>query len=203
MSQAGMPSTSNPKLADLCAAFRRIPTSGVLRRFYGPFNSAGLNTHIQGAIALPGYEVLSYSDQRSDHGIMLMLQMSDGELWQTVPIPNELNCRLYHAGGIQQFGDVIAVPSETQDGFSAVVFLSGRKLVDEGVAAPIARPIPRRTKDAMAVGITDIVFGGQSIWIAGVFQKGRIDFYRHNDLLDLTIEWRFAVSLAVKQKEHR
>jgi hypothetical protein len=57
-------SVSRPKLPDVSAAFGRIPQTGALVRFSGDFDRAGANTHIQGAIGLPGYYVLSYSKRR-------------------------------------------------------------------------------------------------------------------------------------------
>jgi hypothetical protein len=196
-------SVSNPKLRDVCAAFRRIPSTGALRRFSGDFDLAGLNTHIQGAITVPDHYVLSYSNQKSDRGIMLVLETSDDKLSQEVPVPNDFNQPLYHAGGIQRLGDVIAVPSETQDGFSTVVFLNGRKLVDMGKATQVAKPIQRQTTDAMAVGITDIFLGGHTKWIAGVLQKGCIDFYLREDLLDSAVDWPKPIPLNVIEQNHQ
>ena len=195
-------SVSNPKLADAGAAFRRIPSTGALLRFAGNFDLAGITTHIQGATRLPDDYVLSYSNAASDHGIMLVLETSDGNLSHTVQLPNDFNHRLFHAGGIQRVGDVIAVPSETQDGFSAVVFLNAQSLVDQGKAEQVAAPIQRRS-DAMAVGITDISLGGRTRWIAAVFQKGRVDFYGHDDLLDPTVDWRGPIALSVREKNHQ
>ena len=71
-SAANSISVSNPKLPDVCAAFRWIPSTGPLLRFSGNFDLAGANTHIQGAAGLPGYYALSYSNEASDRGTMLV-----------------------------------------------------------------------------------------------------------------------------------
>ncbi len=196
-------SVSRQKLPDVGAAFRRVPKTGAPVSYAGSFNRAGANTHIQGAIVLPGYYVLSYSNEASDRGVLLVLKTSGNQLTQAVPVPNDYKRPLYHAGGIQRLGDVIAVPSEAQDGFSVVIFINAQALVDKGAVKQIVKPIVRQTNDAMAVGITDITSGGRTMWVAGVFQKGCIDFYVHDALLDPNTDWQDPVPLRVDQQEHQ
>ena len=200
---ASLPSVSNPKIPNARAAFSRIPPAGSVIQFSGDFDRSGANTHIQGAIRLPEYYVLSYSNEGSDRGIMLALRASDRQLAQTVPVPNDFGQPLFHAGGVQRLGDVIAVPSETQDGFSVVVFLNVQRLADAGVAEQVAKPIRRTNSDAMAVGITDMTLDGKTRWMAAVFQKGAIDFYLHDNLLDATAEWQYRGQLTVTEHEHQ
>jgi pimeloyl-ACP methyl ester carboxylesterase len=192
-------SASNLKLSDVQAAFRDIPPRGVIARLKGNFNLAGFNTHIQGVLSLTGHYVLSYSDEDCDRG--LLLPFAAGQLVQPVRVPNSSAEKLYHAGGIQSVGDVVAVPSESGDSSSTVEFLDGKDLT-KGKATPVAATITRN-KDAMAVGITDVIFSGKTKWIAAVFQKGCVDFYLHDALLDPKVAWQRPVRLKVKQRHHQ
>jgi pimeloyl-ACP methyl ester carboxylesterase len=185
------------------AAFRRIPSTGVVTKFTGDFDRSSSNSHIQGAIQLPEHSILSYSNEGSDRGVMLALRASDQRLVQTVPVPNDVGKRLYHAGGIQRLGDVVAIPSETQDGFSVVEFLNAQKLANAGLAERVAKAIRRTSNDAMAVGIADMTLSGETTWVAAVFQKGAIDFYHHDNILDATVEWQHKGKLSVEEDNHQ
>jgi hypothetical protein len=200
---ASLPSVSNPKLTKAADAFRRIPSDGALLEFTGDFDRSGANTHIQGAVQMPEYHVLSYSNEGSDRGLMLAMRDADRRLVHTVDVPNDSGRPLYHAGGVQRLGDMIAVASESQENFSVVTFLDAQRLVGAGEAVQIARPIRRPNNDAMAVGVTDITLNGQTKWLAGVYQKGTIDVYLHPDILDATQEWEHRGAVRVKEQNHQ
>lgn len=200
---ASLPSVSNPKLTKAAEAFRRIPSDGDLLKFTGDFDRSGANTHIQGAVQLPDFHILSYSNERSDRGLMLAMRDADRKLVHTVDVPNDAGRPLYHAGGVQRLGDMIAVPSESQQNFSVVTFLDAQRLVGEGAALQIARPIRRTNRDAMAVGVTDITLNGQTKWLAGVYQKGIIDVYLHPNILDITLEWEHKGAVRVNEQNHQ
>ena len=108
---ASLPSVSNPKLIKAADAFRRIPSDGALLTFTGDFDRSGANTHIQGAVQMADYHVLSYSNEGSDRGLMLAMRDADRRLVHTVDVPNDAGRPLYHAGGVQRLGDMIAVAS--------------------------------------------------------------------------------------------
>ncbi len=197
------PSVSNPKISKAADAFRRIPSDGALLTFTGDFDRSGANTHIQGAVQMPDFHVLSYSNEGSDRGLLLALSDADRRLVHTVDVPNDAGRPLYHAGGVQRLGDVIAVASESQENFSVVTFVDAQRLVTAGEAVEIARPIRRTNKDAMAVGVTDITLNGETKWLAGVYQKGTIDVYLHPNILDTTIEWEHKGAVEVKEQNHQ
>jgi hypothetical protein len=197
------PSVSNPKISKAADAFRRIPSDGALLRFTGDFDRSGANTHIQGAVQMPDFHVLSYSNEGSDRGLLLALSDADRRLLHTVDVPNDAGRPLYHAGGVQRLGDVIAVASESQENFSVVTFVDAQRLVKAGEAVEIARPIRRTNKDAMAVGVTDITLNGETKWLAGVYQKGTIDVYLHPNILDTTIEWEHKGAVKVTEQNHQ
>ena len=195
-------SASNPKLSDIQAAFRAIPSTGAFAYLSGNFDLAGPNTHIQGVLSLTSHYVLSYSDEAGDRGLLLPFTAKDGRLLKPVRVPNSSEERLYHAGGIQSVGDVVAVPSESQHGSSTVEFLDGKDLA-KGTATQVAAPITRNN-DAMAVGVTDVTLNGNTKWIAAVFQKGSIDFYLHDALLDKDVAWRQCQrGLKVEEENHQ
>ena len=198
-----LPSVSNPKITKAAEAFRRIPSDGALLKFTGDFDRSGANTHIQGAMRMPDYHVLSYSHEGSDRGLMLAMRDADRRLVHAVDVPNDAGRPLYHAGGVQRLGDMIAVASESQKNFSVVTFLDARRLVGAGEAVEIAKPIVRTNKDAMAVGVTDITLNGQTKWLAGVYQKGTIDVYLHPNILDATQEWQHKGAVKVKEQNHQ
>ena len=131
---ASLPSVSNPKLTKAADAFRRIPSDGALLTFTGDFDRSGANTHIQGAVQMPDYHVLSYSNEGSDRGLMLAMRDADRRLVHAVDVPNDAGRPLYHAGGVQRLGDVIAVASESQENFSVVTFVDAQRLVGAGEA---------------------------------------------------------------------
>ena len=135
--------------------------------------------------------------------LLLALSDADRRLLHTVDVPNDAGRPLYHAGGVQRLGDVIAVASESQENFSIVTFVDAQRLVKAGEAVEIARPIRRTNNDAMAVGVTDITLNGETKWLAGVYQKGTIDVYLHPDILDTTIEWEHRSAVKVKEQNHQ
>jgi hypothetical protein len=184
-------------------AFRRIPSDGGLLTFAGDFDRSGTNTHIQGAVQMPDFHVLSYSNEGSDRGLLLALRDADRRLAHVVDVPNDAGRPLYHAGGVQRLGDVIAVASESQANFSVVSFVDTRRLIAAGEAVEIVRPIRRTNKDAMAVGVTDITLNGETRWLAGVYQKGTIDVYLHSNILDMTIEWEHKGAVKVDEQNHQ
>src|SRR5436190_1128744 len=102
---ASLPLVSNPKLTKVADAFRRIPSDGAILKFTGDFDRSGANTHIQGAVQMPNYHVLSYSNEGSDRGLMLAMRDADRRLVQVVDVPNDARRPLYHAGGVQRLGD--------------------------------------------------------------------------------------------------
>ena len=196
-------SVSNVKIPKAADAFRRIPSDGALLRFAGDFDRSGANTHIQGAVQMPDFHVLSYSNEGSDSGLLLALSNADRRLRHAVDVPNDAGRPLYHAGGVQRVGDVIAVPSESQENFSVVTFVDARRLVTAGEAVQVARPIRRTNRDAMAVGVTDITLNGETKWLAAVYQKGTIDVYLHPNILDMAVDWTHKGAVKVREQNHQ
>lgn len=204
------PSVSAQKqlLSDVRRAINALPKKGVKAKYVGPVNSDGDgNSHIQGLAGYKDFFLLTHSDKSQPAGRLLVVDRRPAERKLVtefrLPTLGIGGPALFHAGGCQMIGDVLAVPSESGENSSVVGFfdvsdpLNIREL-------NVSLRIPRDDRDAAAAGITTISRNGQPVWLCAVFDSGSVDFYESPDLPGgVPFKAVFSKPLKVKEKDHQ
>ncbi len=110
---------------------------------------------------------------------------------------------LFHAGGGQVIGDVLAVPSESSQNSSVVAFFDVSDPLNIRELQSSLRN-PRAARDAAAVGITTITRNGRDVWLCAVYDSGSVDFYESPDVPGgVPFQLLFQAPIKVKEKDHQ
>lgn len=197
-----------PLLVDVRGAIDAIPEKGSKSRFAGPVTSDGdPDSHIQGLAAHQDYFLLTHSDKDAGVGRILVVDRRSGQrkVVAQCPLPrfSSGGAPLFHAGGCQTAGQVLAVPSESGSNTSVIAFFDLTDPLNIRELHTSLR-IERRTRDAAAAGLTTITRGGRTSWLCAVYDSGSIDFYESPDVPGgVPFAALFTAPIKVKEKHHQ
>ncbi len=187
----GMPatlsvSTSGAVLTDVRKVIAALSKQGTAAKFEGPVTSDGdANSHIQGLAGHKDVFLLTHSDRSAQSGRILVVDRRPTERKLVaefrLPAFATTGPALYHAGGCQVLGDVLAVPSESGQNVSVVAFFDVSEPLNIRELNPSLR-IERTTRDAAAAGLAAITRNGRFVWLVAVYDSGTVDFYESSDL---------------------
>lgn len=195
-------------LADVRQAIEAVPKKGKKAGYAGPVTSDGDDdSHLQGLAGFTDFFLLTHSDKSQPAGRILVVDRRSAQKKLVaefrLPTLGTAGAPLFHAGGCQVVGNVLAVPSESGQNSSVVAFfdvsdpLNIREL-------PASLRIPRHDRDAAAVGITNITLNGEKAWLCAVYDSGSVDFYQTPDLPGgVPFTALLESPLKVKEKDHQ
>jgi hypothetical protein len=179
---------ANVKLRDVAAAFKAIPGDGSVVVIRGKVKASGGYSHVQGVAALPSHYVVTHSDENRESGRLLLANrygQSKGLVaWFAIPPFREPAEEpfYHHAGGCQLVGDCLIVPCETGQHAPQSSFVAFVDLTDPIRPREIETLRIERKIRGMAAGLTNFTRSGQEVWLAAVYEHGRIDFYESTTL---------------------
>ena len=178
--------TTDAILADVRQAIAALPKKATKAKFDGPVASDGdANSHIQGLASYKDVFLLTHSDRSSQSGRILVVDRRPAQqkLIAEFRLPRLApgGPSLYHAGGCQVLGDVLAVPSESGQNVSVVAFFDVSDPSNIREVNPALR-IVRPTRDAAAAGLVRLTRNGQHVWCVAAYDSGTVDFYESADL---------------------
>lgn len=173
-------------LADVRQAIAALAKQGTPAKFDGPVTSDGDgNSHLQGLAGHKDVFLLTQSDRSEQSGRILVVDRrpTQRKLVAEFRLPPFATTgpALYHAGGCQVLGDVLAVPSESGQNVSVVAFFDVSDPLHIRELHPSLR-IERTTRDAAAAGLAAITRNGRFVWLVAVYDSGTVDFYESSDL---------------------
>jgi len=195
-------------LADVRQAIDAVPKKGKKADYSGPVKTDGDDdSHLQGLAGFKDFFLLTHSDKSKPAGRILVVDRRAAQRRLVaefrLPTLGTAGSPLFHAGGCQVVGNVLAVPSESGQNSSVVAFfnVSDPMNIRE---LPASLRILRIERDAAAVGITTITLNGQDVWLCAVYDSGSVDFYQTPDLPGgVPFKAVLASPLKVKEKDHQ
>src|SRR5262245_38654773 len=163
-------------LGDVREAIDDVPKKGRKTKYAGPVQSDGDGeSHIQGLAGYNDYFFLTHSDKSREAGRILVVDRRSGQqklvTEYRLPVLGTVGAALYHAGGCQVLGHVLAVPSESGTNSSVVAFFDVSNPLNIRELDASLR-ISRTTRDAAAVGLTVITRNAQDAWLCAVYDSG-------------------------------
>lgn len=180
---ASIPNVTNPKVPDVARALASLPKDSASLAFSGEVkDKGGVFTHLQGVAVYKDVYVLTQSDQFENAGRLLVADRATRSLLREVPLPIvSASPRYFHAGGCQLIGDLLVVPSETQDNASVVAFFDVSDPANIVEFDESLRVFDDQ-RDAAAAGVTNVTHDGQEIWVLAVYDSGTVTIYSTPDL---------------------
>jgi len=178
---------THTRLADVEAAFRALPKTGLVDYVRGYVRADGSFSHVQGLAVGGGHYFFTHSDENRESGRLLVADRKRKEVsaWYAIPpftVPPATPF-FHHAGGCQLLGDVLVVACETgqRDQARSVVAFFDVSEPTFPRELPSLR-IENGASRAMAADITTIESAGKETLLVATFEHGRVDFYEFEAL---------------------